>query len=359
MQENFMFFVSHWGKEYSCNPKYLFEYIYKNYGNLYQYIWCINNKKIFPNEYRNIIFVKYYSIKYIWYVLRSKYYICNFRFDTVFPGRKGQIVINTWHGGGAYKKHDAFMPAKEKIRNYSLIMRKIRAKQISYGIASCEKFKVCMAKEWDIPEEKFLPIGMPRNDIFFSIGSFKEKIKNYYNMDKKKKIILYAPTFRSNGGRFEAFSFSLKTEQLLETMKIKFKEEFVLLYRGHRYYSFDSIPTELIDVSSYPDMQELLSAVDILITDYSSSMWDFSLTYKPCYIYAPDAEKYKEKQGFYTPIEDWPFPFAQTNEQLMENILKFDEDKYKQAVKKHHIDLGSYENGTACEQFCRIFTINN
>ena len=115
----------------------------------------------------------------------------------------------------------------------------------------------------------------------------------------------------------------------------------------------------IINASQYPDIQELLCAADILITDYSSCIWDFSFTFKPCFIYAPDLKKYQDEQGFYTPIEDWPFPLAKTNQQLMENIIVFDDEKYKQAVKKHHADLGSYETGTACEQFCRaVFSIN-
>jgi CDP-glycerol glycerophosphotransferase len=86
-------------------------------------------------------------------------------------------------------------------------------------------------------------------------------------------------------------------------------------------------------------------------------MWDFSLMYKPCFIFAPDLKKYLTVQGFYTPIEEWPFPIAETNEQLANNINGFNEDIYIQAVKQHHADLGSYEKGTAAEQFCRILFV--
>jgi CDP-glycerol glycerophosphotransferase len=105
-------------------------------------------------------------------------------------------------------------------------------------------------------------------------------------------------------------------------------------------------------------MQELLCAADILITDYSSSMWDFSLTFKPCFIYAPDLAKYQAEQGFYIPLEQLPFPIAETNEQLAHNIRTFDPEKYKQAVKQYHSDLGSHETGTAREQFCKILLDN-
>ena len=105
----------------------------------------------------------------------------------------------------------------------------------------------------------------------------------------------------------------------------------------------------MINVSGYADMQELICAADVLITDYSSSVWDFSLTGKPCFIYANDLSAYKEERNFYTPIEEWPFALAETNEELHENILNFDPEVYKHKVEEHHKELGSYETGHACE----------
>jgi len=352
--ENRIIFISQRGTQYSCNPKYLFEYIYKKYGNKYQYIWCLNDKKLLPKEFINTKRIEYLSIKYIWYTLTSKYYISNVFIEPIIPGRKGQVVINTWHGGGAYKRIDIFASVYSSIRQYGLFIGKIRAEQTSYYIASCKKFEVCLSKDFNASEKKFLPIGMPRNDILFSTHSFKEKIKNYYNIDQALSIVLYAPTFRGIGHNPEAFNFTIKIDELIKYLEIKFFKKFILLYRGHHYFINNCIPSEIINASDYPDMQELLCAADVLITDYSSSMWDFSLMYKPCFIYAPDVKKYQAEQGFYTPVEKWPFPFAETNEELMEKIFHFDEGKYRQTVKKHHEDLGSYETGKSCEQFCRI-----
>ena len=353
--ENRIVFISSNGRQYSCNPKYIFEYIYQNYGSKFQYVWCLNNQELFPDKYTNVKIVKYLSLKHIWYVLTSKYYFDNQFFVPFFPKRKKQIFINTWHGGGAYKKLSVNFNfySKERIRCMTGLL-KIRKKQTSYIISSCKYFTDYIAIEWGLSKDCFLSTGMPRNDIFFSDSKRKnEKIMEKFGINKKLKIILYAPTFRGNQKSPENIDFTLNIELLLKVAKDKFNNDFILLYRGHTLFVFKNIPEEIINVSKYPDMQELLCAVDILITDYSSSIWDFSFTFKPCFIYAPDLEKYKEEQGFYTPIEDWPFPLAKTNEHLADNIINFDEEKYKQAVKKHHADLGSYETGTACEQFCR------
>jgi len=96
-------------------------------------------------------------------------------------------------------------------------------------------------------------------------------------------------------------------------------------------------------------MQELLCAADVLITDYSSSIWDFSFTGKPCFLYAPDLAQYDKERGFYTSIETWPAILAEDNDTLIKNILDFNERDFTERVRKHHDDLGSYETGQATQ----------
>ena len=97
-------------------------------------------------------------------------------------------------------------------------------------------------------------------------------------------------------------------------------------------------------------MQELLYATDVLISDYSSCLWDASLSYIPSFIYAADLEYYSEKRNFHTPIKEWPYPLAETEDELVKNIRGFDENKYKENVDSHHKSLGSFESGKACEK---------
>ena len=103
-------------------------------------------------------------------------------------------------------------------------------------------------------------------------------------------------------------------------------------------------------------MQELLAVSDALITDYSSSIWDYSFTYKPCFLYCYDLASYKSERDFYIPIENWGFPIAENNSQLMNGILKFSYDLYLEKMKNHHKELGSYENGTATSTICDLIS---
>jgi CDP-glycerol glycerophosphotransferase len=357
INERKIVFASYGGSQYACSPKYIFEYIIKYYGDTFIFIWSLNKPNILPVEYQNIRTVRFLSFKYIYHFLTAGYIIYNSAVKSYLPFRKNQTIVNTWHGGGAYKKISVdALPYKKDFISMKTA-RKRTAKMVKYVISSCEKFTNVSSKVWAIPSRKFLPIGMPRNDIFFNMSdSIKKKVKDHFNLENNKKIVLYAPTFRGDYRNVEKIPFSLDISYLLLTLKNKFKHDFVFLYRYHKYYNNQSnIKNEnIIPASNYPDMQELLCATDVLITDYSSSIWDFSFTFKPCFIYAPDVKKYQNEQGFYTPIEDWPFPLAETNEQLVGIINNFDKEKYIMAVKEHHEALGSYETGTAAKQLCDI-----
>jgi CDP-glycerol glycerophosphotransferase len=347
------------GHQYSCNPKYIFEYLYGNYGDKYQYIWCLDDGEKLPADKKYIKIIKYLSLRYCFHLLTAKYYIFNDGINPIFPIRERQIVVNTWHGGGAYKKTG--IESNTTDSKLLKIVWGIRSKMTKFIVSSCRAFTQYTAKDFLCPESKFLPIGMPRNDIFFDKSKYKtikEKVYKYFNIRNKNAIVLYAPTYRGNHKMldneiFKSLFFSMNFEQILKTLNEKFQKDFLFLMRSHYvYYDMNiKLKNNIVSASDYPDMQELLCAADVLITDYSSSIWDFSFTHRPCFIYAPDVEKYSAEQGFYTLVEEWPFPLAKTNDELAKSILQFDKEKYAEAVKRHHADLGSYENGTATKQF--------
>jgi CDP-glycerol glycerophosphotransferase len=354
IKQNRIFFVSYAGKQYSCNPKYIFECLYKKFKNKYDYIWYLDNRLDIPDPYSNIkILRKKHSISYIFYSLTANFYIHNGSISTYLPLRKRQIVINTWHGGGAYKRIGIVNAGKTYNLSWKFISR-IVAKELTFFISSCERFTNIISSYLSIDKNKILPIGMPRNDILFT-PQFElcRKTREELGINQECSILLYAPTFRGTVKTAQA-DLSMDILRIRTTLSNKFGKDFVCLYRLHYSITRDFHSAGGINVSSYQDMQELLCISDVLITDYSSSMWDFSLAYKPCFIYAPDLSQYKSERDFYTPIEEWPFPLAETNDELVLNILSFSENIYREKIKKHHHDLGSYERGNATEQICKL-----
>ena len=112
----------------------------------------------------------------------------------------------------------------------------------------------------------------------------------------------------------------------------------------------ESMPDGVVDVSLYPDVQELLAAADMLVSDYSSIIWDYSLLKRPCFLFIPDVKDYLDERGVYTPIQTWPGIVAETNQELCNRVLSFDEASYAKRIEKYHEDMGCYEKGTACQK---------
>lgn len=348
IKTNRIFFVCYSGRQYSCNPKYICNYLNIYYKDCFEYIWEYSDT--IPKVNNVIIkFVKRNSIKYFYYLLTSKVLISNTGFNSLIPKKKGQIKLETWHGGGAYKK----LSSHERNSWYFQKRMNLLNSELDYHISSCAMFTEKFGQECKIKKEKFLPIGMPRNDVFFNINNQKSnsnRVRSVYGVDSNCIIVLYAPTWRDDGRTIHANIFN---QSLSEAFRNKFGKKAIYLYRGH-YHKNNCDTINVIDVSDYPDMQELLCAADVLITDYSSCIWDFSFTYKPCFIYAADIQQYEQDRSFYTPIRDWPFSLAQNNKELIKNIVSFNQKKYVEKIKQHHEALGSYEMGNACETVARL-----
>lgn len=330
-----------------CNLKYIYLKLNKCDKDI-SVIWVLSDKV------NNIKSCKKNSLSFFYYVMTAQVIIFNNGFLSYIRKREQQVYIETWHGGGAYKKIDAVYKNIHNIYKRKRAMYSVN--NIDYVVSSSQEFSKVFKADTGISHAKFLPYGMPRNDMFFDTQFCKninDKIYRYYKIDKKKKIVLYAPTFRNHG-----FASNLRPDALLEALYKKTGKEYVLMLRCHPHIVntifYGSINNDIINVSDYMDMQELLCAADVLITDYSSCMWDFSLMYKPCFIYAVDLNDYKNERGFHTPIVEWPFPIATNNQELEQNIINFNKNEYINKVKVHHDKLGSFEDGHATERICNL-----
>lgn len=199
---------------------------------------------------------------------------------------------------------------------------------------------------------EILSSGMPRNDVLFVkdinfINKIRTEIAAKYNFSSEDVIVLFAPTWRKGRLRSEQLDISM----VKRAVSSKVGKSVVVLGRGHHTES-GILEKNVIDVSDFPDMQKLLIASDILITDYSSSMWDYSFTEKPCFLFTPDLEIYEKTPGFDRDVHSWGFPVCETNDQLESEIYHFDQEDYLKRMETHHASLGNYENGTACRQVC-------
>lgn len=146
-------------------------------------------------------------------------------------------------------------------------------------------------------------------------------------------------------------------DALIHALGERFGHKFTFAYRLHPNIAKLRRPDFLqkyTDASFYKDAQELLSATDVLLTDYSSIMEDFMLTGRPGFIYAPDVASYSDDRGFYYSLQDRPFPFAQNEEELLSEILEYSEDEHKRDVERFSKMIGLEDDGRGDETIAKI-----
>ena len=343
---------------YSCNPKYICEYLLEHCGNQFDLIFPIG-KHIDDAKLREkgITPVRLGSIKYYYYSLTAKFFVTTSGAIAYMPFRKSQIIINTWHGGGAYKKM-----ALDITDNFFFIMDcKLTEAKTTYFLSSNKYFTDIIASSLLIPKHKVLEIGMPRNDIFFSdYSAICARVKKTYNIAVGTHMILYAPTYRTPGEnaflRHQLGPYEIDTKLVTQVLEKKFGGNWVFCIRLHPSIAnlIGDLTENIINMSQYDDIQELMCTADILINDYSSTMWDFVQTRKPCFIFAKDIVEYETNLGLYTKPSSWPFPLAKDSQELVQNIMNFNKEAYETSVTHYFDWMGSFETGQACEKLCKI-----
>ena len=356
IREDWVFFVSFFGKSYSDSPKYLYEYLYDKYGDQYRFIWCLNRRTREVKGRPSIC--RRHSLRYVYYTARAKYFICNTRQPAWFKKRKETVFVETWHGTPLKKL--AF--DLEDIHAVSQDHKKLfysQSKEWDY-LVSANRFSTdVFERAFCFPREKIIETGYPRNDILYSehAGRIAEEVKRELGIPKGKRVILYAPTWRDNQFYEKAkYKFTLVLD--LERMRREFGNDSVLLLRTH-YYIADRLELSGLDDfvyngSGYGDVSRLYLVSDICITDYSSVFFDFANLKRPLLFFAYDLEDYKEEiRGMYLDMEkELPGPVVQTNDELIDALRHLDEvtEQYRERYERFYDKFCHIDDGNAAER---------
>lgn len=339
--------------DYTCNPKYITEQLIAEGANV-NLIWSSRKTAVKEGQFpEQVTVVDKQTYPYFKELYSASIIVTNALaiFKRPYPGFRGQILIQTWHGSLGIKK------IEHKGPRWLKKMQKMSA-TTSYLISNSDfEDNVYRNSYW--PKGEILQLGHARNDILHHVNEeqhrvLKEKIFDRYNIDGNPNIILYAPTYRED---HSLESYDLSLELVVEAAKQRFGGDWVVLTRYHAFIRQKIArmkkSQETIDVSSYPDMQELLTIADIGITDYSSWIFDYMFTKKPAFIYASDIERYNDTRGFYYRLEETPFPIATTNEALRKHILAFEPTSYNEKTIKFIESKGCMEDGKASERIVK------
>ena len=270
--------------------------------------------------------------------------------------RKKVKVVQMWHGTGVIKKIGADTnEGKLKELEY-------RANQNNtHLLVSSETTASIYQQSFSMPKEKVYISGMPRADVFFDEAYQQKALMAFYEeypMCRDKKLILYAPTFRDSQVANPVIELDYNG------LAKRLGEEYVIGLRLHPFVAKNrkmdaNLPENVIDFSSYASLNSLLFATDVLISDYSSIIFEFSALRRPMLFFAYDLEEFSENgRGFYWDYEAYvPGAVVRNNEELQEqlcNILELEEVEEDKDYNAFLKDVYKYPDSNAKK---RIFEL--
>ena len=353
IKNNRILFENFTGKGYADSPKSIAEKLIDSNDN-YELYWVIKDNKL-KNEFPpKINTIKLYSLKYFYILATAKVWVSNSRFDQYVVKRKKQFYIQTWHGGLGMKKIE--YDAEDKLSEYYKKVMKKDNKNMNLMISN-SKFCTELYRRAFRFKGDILEVGTPRNDVLINNkDELSKKARKKINIDKDTKILLYAPTFRLD---YSKNPYDINFKELQKVLEIKTKEKWIILVKLHpRVNNSEELlgkyKSYINDVTSYSDIQELICACDMLITDYSSTEMEAMIADKPVVIYANDVKEYTDERGFSLGFDEIPFKITENNDELLNYIEKVNFDEIKKEYSIFMKKVGLKENGKATNAVCDI-----
>jgi CDP-ribitol ribitolphosphotransferase len=332
------------GNSFDGNLKHIKEELdtrgYFKYNFIYKDKFSFNNIKSFKFFFEMIFFLLEFFIIKTYKLAKSKYIFLN---DNFFPMAymnfsEDTLVIQIWHAPGAFKKFGFEILEDNNIKD----LFKLIGSKINYLFISSNNVSEIYQNAFCVDKNKVLALGTPRIDYYFNkdnnnsenIMKIKNKFEKIYPEIKDKKIVLYAPTFRTN----KKLNNNISNHFNGDLFQRDLGDKYCLFFKSHPKFNISKIDNS-IDVSEHENLQELLLISDILITDYSSVMVEYSILSKPIIFYPFDLNYYyNHERGFYFDYNNVPGPIAKNTMDII-NIIQnndFDIEKIDSFAYKNH-----------------------
>ena len=323
IDEKLVVFSAH-SRKYNDSPRALYEYMlshpeYKDY----KIVWGLED----PEHVElpgTAIKVKADTPEYFKYCLKAKYWITcvNIERNLHFKKRRCRY-LNTWHG----------TPFKH-VGNDAGVRKDYDFSAIDLFCYASEYEKEIYKRAFNVREEALIPTGLPRNDELYRVDVDKIKaIKERLGLPLNKKIILYAPTWRDSTDN--GATYSIKPPIDTKKWEKELGDDFIVLFRTHGYTNKllgIKFNDTIRDYSAYPVINDLFVVSDILMSDYSASMADYSILERPILCFAYDYEQYRAERGLYLNYEkEMPSGILRTEEEVLKYIKVMD---YAQECRK-------------------------
>ena len=364
VDDKMVIFIAFHGRGYTCNPKYLHQYMceQKCFDD-YKFIWAL--KKPHALNIKHSKNIRYNSLRYFYYMAKSKYWIVNCKLPKHILKKDNQIYLQTWHGTPlkrlahdiVYSENATFyrsgMNREEMESTYDNDVTKY-----NYMIAPNEFSYEVFQSAFRINKERLIKTGYPRNDFLTNLTDDKIRIlKNKYHLNNDKKVILYAPTWRDQSFNTKGYIFELKAN--FKRWKEVLGDQYIVIFKPHylivnKFENDESLKDFIINIDAEADINDLYAVSDILITDYSSVFFDYANLKRPIYFYMFDKREYaSELRGFYFDINEvLPGDIIEDEEMLLEKVKENKYDYERLAAFNRHFN--EWQDGKASQKVIDI-----
>ncbi|WP_106496186.1 CDP-glycerol glycerophosphotransferase family protein [Lentibacillus sp. Marseille-P4043] len=336
VDKKLVMFESFHGKQYSDNPRAIFEYM-KEAKPDYQLIWSADRRHLNNFNDKDVVYVRRFSVRWLLLMTRAKYWVTNARLPLWIPKPGHTTYLQTWHGTPlkrlAVDMEEVHMPGTNT-EKYKQNFAKESSKWdylVSPNAYSSKIFKRAFQFSQTMVES-----GYPRNDYLYNGNNPQmiHQLKQTMGIPDDKKVILYAPTWRDNNfygkGRYK---FDLELD--LAALQEQFGDTHVIVLRKH-YLVAENLDISaykgfVYDFSKYDDIRDLYLISDLLITDYSSVFFDYANLRRPMMFFVYDIDDYRDNlRGFYFDFEQKaPGPLVKTTEEIIAEIAKLEENGFQ------------------------------
>ncbi|MEK5135816.1 CDP-glycerol glycerophosphotransferase family protein [Bacillus sp. FSL W8-0645] len=302
-------FESFNGKQFSCNPRGIYEYMKENHPE-YTLIWSVKKGHEAPFKEKDIYYINRLSLKWIFAMARAEYWVVNSRLPLWVPKPDHTTYLQTWHGTPlkrlAMDMDEVHMPGTNT-KKYKKNFTK-EASNWDYLISPNAYSTEIFTRAFQF-EKTMIESGYPRNDFLHNQNNEEtmRALKQKMNLPLDKKLILYAPTWRDDQF-YKKGQYKFDLDLDLHELRASIGDDYIIILRMHYLVAenFDLGPYEgfAYDFSHYEDIRDLYMISDLLITDYSSVFFDYANLKRPMLFYVPDIETYRDKlRGFYFDFE--------------------------------------------------------
>ena len=323
--QNLVLFSSYGGRQYSDSPRVLFEAMKQDprFRNM-RFVWAFAEPDQHPVEGAETVRID--TPRYFLTALKARVWITNVNIERGLRFKKKNcIYLNTWHGTGPKKGGNAVQGRKDY--NFS---------NVDLLCYDGDYQKQVYLDWFGATEDNLFHCGRPRDDELFTYTPEKTaELRRALGIPEGKKVVLYVPTWRESDNR--PLNYSRWREVL--------GEEYVLLVRTHHFARHLLPPGDrdfCLDVSGYPDINDLYAVSDVLISDYSSAFFDYALLGRPMICYAYDYDAYCQEVGLFMDLKgEFPGGICETEDQVLERLVNLDPEeagRQTEAYRRMYID---------------------